>query len=71
MIVEHVVITNNDWKMTHGIRIGSTQKDVRKLLGPPPEQQGDRYEYRGDHSPVYFYFKNGKLVKVHWHLYTG
>ena len=66
-------VTSSSLLITPGIKIGMTEQDVRSKLGGAPwrvmNESGFRildYVTKGNDGGARLYFREGRLVKVHW-----
>ena len=59
-----IEITDRKWEMKHGLRVGSTAKDVQAVLGEPDERKSDRLRYCGDATCGIFYLNGGLVTRV-------
>lgn len=69
--LEKVEITTPTYKLSNGIKVGSTNKELIKYFKFSGIIKGHDITYTGESETVTFYFKNGVINKIVFYLYTG
>ena len=66
-----VEVTSEKYILYHGLRVGSTKKDVLSALGSPNETSEEEkyWLYSCEVEKVYFYFQGNKVIRIACHGY--
>lgn len=64
-------VTNDRYHMKWGLNVGSSNDEVKNILGSPSEEKHNVFIYRTDEAPshVSFYFRNGTVYRIDWSFY--
>lgn len=69
--LEKVEITTHRFKLSGGIQVGVTNKELIKYFKYSGIVKGNDITYIGESETVAFYFKHGLINKIVFYVYTG
>lgn len=69
--LEKVQLTTSNYKLSNGIQVGSTNKDLLNYFKSSGIVKGSDITYIGEAETVVFFFKGGEINKIVFYLYTG